>query len=111
MIKLWINEKEQKFDDWEELIRKAIRFKAKVQMQSTNSCNMNQHYYRENQPVHASLDKASNSKGSKIKKSKPKAQKPKALNSNNSSYSNPKRNTETSNKARKEKKKHKRQKK
>ncbi len=67
---------------------------------------MDQYCYRENQPVHVSLDKASNSKNSKTKESKPKAQEPKALNSNNSLRPDPEKNVETSDKAWKEKKKH-----
>ncbi len=75
-------------------------------MQSASSHNIDQHYYHRNQPIYASLDKASNSKDSTVKKSKPQAQELKALNSNNSLHLNLGENAKTSNKTWKEKKKH-----
>lgn len=106
MIKLWIDKKKKEFDGWEELIWKATRAKTKAKMQSFSSRNIDSHCYCWNQPVHASLDKASNSKDSKIKESKSKAQEPKASNINNFLRFDLGGNTKTSDKAWKEKKKH-----
>ena len=73
--------------------------KVKATRQSTPSYDMNQHYYHRNEPVHASLDKASNSKNSKTKESKPKIPELKALNSNNFLHFHLGRNVKTSDKA------------
>ncbi len=56
--------------------------------------------------MYTSLDKANNSKDSKTKKSKLKAQELKSANSNNSLRPDLGKNTETSNKTQKKKKKH-----
>lgn len=105
MIKLWIDKEGRELDGWKKLIKKATRAKAKAKMQLASRHNIDQCCYRGSQPVHTSLDKASNSKDFRIEKSKPKAQEPKALNSNSSSLLNQRRNTETSNKAWKKKEK------
>ena len=89
-------------DDWEELIWKATRAKAKAKMQSTSSRNIDQRCYCKIWLVYASLNKAI--KDSKTKDPKSKAQESKALNS--SLRPNQAGNVKTSDKVRKEKKKH-----
>lgn len=65
LIKLWINKKSQELDDWEELIKKTTKTKAKAKMQLAYSRDIDQHCYHENWPIYASLNKAT--KNSKIK--------------------------------------------
>lgn len=68
--RLVLTKKDRKLDGWEELIRKAIRVKAKAKMQSASSCNIDQRCYHKNWLVQASLDKTT--KDFKIVESKPK---------------------------------------
>lgn len=70
-FKLWNDEKDQELDGWEKLIRKATRDKVKAKMQSTNSHDIDKHYYYGNRLMYASLEKVN--KDSKTEKLKPKA--------------------------------------
>lgn len=57
MIKLWINKKSWELDNWNALVKKAIKLKAKARIQVLASRNINQCYFQDNQLINTILAK------------------------------------------------------
>lgn len=58
LIRLWIDEKGQKLDDWNVLVKKAAKAEAKAKMQASASRNINQQCQRDNQLIYTIVAKA-----------------------------------------------------
>lgn len=58
MIRLWIDDKSRELDDWDALVKKATRVKAKAKMQASANHDINQQYHQDNQSIHTIAAKA-----------------------------------------------------
>lgn len=71
MIRLWIDKRGYKLDNWDALVKRTIKVKAKAKIKAFANCNINEYCHQNNWLMYITVAKAHN-QGQFIKKFKEK---------------------------------------